>query len=1012
MNFRYFIFLVYSGFLIPSLHAQMAVTLPLIGDYLLASDGVTSVTNNTDSGFRVGSSSGGGRNVVLVFQLPDLGAVPAPFRAASLQIRLADKDTNGSANLDFNTDVYAFGPVVNLPEADGDASPIAHFEGPLHPTVPRIIDNLLQPDSPVNEPITGSGTLVNFLNAVYDSGNGAGEVFVLQLVPDRVTNAESISYDLLGQESQDFDQDSLLFVTLSDALLPPGAPATGDMRFFAPSEPSWAPDSDQNGLIDAFETVLGLNPEVAEARDLDPLTLRSAIGDTLYLDYSRRSPVDGRSLPQVEVSTDLQEWTRNGVNQTHQVGPVSDQREPVTATYTSDEPAVFARLRLADNRTLEELTFPAVRDLWARTLRYVMENTTSLRNRGTGPFAGDYEVISRTLWTLGAWFIHGDRPNTLSIDGATIDLQEFVVNALRNGSDTSVSGSWPRGGTGKSQPTVESANIAFVAWALATGHARSDDPTSQPWEDLSSVDQGDIFNWLDLTDNQVPGNGEVQGYFDNNWNLFLVLNYGARRELAAMGYSAFDDYNEAAIGEAMRRIQEFHRGDGWYSDDLPNAEFDGYVPWTLIPHQLFYFIMSADQTEAETVIPGTSGRGREAILEDISSYLASQPWFFDGDGGHPEWGRSSTYKFSRLMSLVLAYVIDRHHAQDWGLEFKVLPDAIELGQLRRLIRLHLNHYLSLEMIDPDTHRIHPGQTRSSGPEIIENYSTPGSTYWTQCLFATLFLLEDNDPLWSTKEVSLPAERNHFLYWLQTPGFLLHHSNQTGLMELINLRNDKIPLWRDYERKYAKFVYDSRIGYCTRSGPDYDQSLELNGETREVIDEGDFFIPEGVTNNGVGRTVCQIDGWRVSTLIFLKGGAQIRVHRVTEAGSGMSDFSLKEGGYAFGYDESETPVTLQGSNWRYIEGSKGSAFIQTLAGYTETGVETGQTHHSRSARFQIGVGQADNATPNSIFAFMSRGSRGPQDPAALAGWVTDLETSSLGARITFADGSQLAAPFLE
>jgi hypothetical protein len=179
----------------------------------------------------------------------------------------------------------------------------------------------------------------------------------------------------------------------------------------------------------------------------------------------------------------------------------------------------------------------------------------------------------------------------------------------------------------------------------------------------------------------------------------------------------------------------------------------------------------------------------------------------------------------------------------------------------------------------------------------------------------------------------------------------------------------------------------------------------------VIDGGDLFLPEGHPDQAVGRTVCRIDGWRVSTLVFLKDGAQVRVHRVTNAGNASGTFSLREGGYAFGHAAAVTPEIQSGADWRYVEGPQGSAFTRVLAGYNTVGWLTGSTHHSRAERFGSGYGDTASAVDGTVFALYSRGSRGPQNPADLAGKVINVETTAFGARITFSDGTELAAPFL-
>ena len=79
---------------------------------------------------------------------------------------------------------------------------------------------------------------------------------------------------------------------------------------------------------------------------------------------------------------------------------------------------------------------------------------------------------------------------------------------------------------------------------------------------------------------------------------------------------------------------------------------------------------------------------------------------------------------ARLRALITAYVIDRLHntPSRWNLGFSVLPPESSPGMLRRLIRLHFNHYLANGVIDPSTFEYKDGQTLETSPEVIDSYT--------------------------------------------------------------------------------------------------------------------------------------------------------------------------------------------------------------------------------------------------------------------------------------------------
>ena len=815
------------------------------------------------------------------------------------------------------------------------------------------------------------------------------------LVIEDVSSANEGDYDVVLSISTGS-------ITSAEARLDVTRISQGDRLITRPAKgpPGWRPDSNNNGMPDILEEALGYSPGEPGVPS-NALQLDTAAG-TLWLQYTRRDPPLW-VRPQTEISFNLRTWTANGVPDPVEGSLIADTRREMSVDLGpfSASP-LFARLGLRDERTLEALSFEATRDLWLRMMRYYSGVLNDNRNRGgSDGFSGDMELVARTLWSLGAWFYHDNRPATMNIDGDTVDLQALVVDALRHGADPAASGAWGGGGTGKSnQNIVEAANIAFAAWALGNAHARGAQPA--PWTLFTSADRANLQAWLDSNDNQGR-------FFDNNWNMFIVLNHEARRQLNALDYTEFDSWDESDIEEAIRLIQTFNLGGGWFTDDNRNRpEFEDYGPWTIVSHQLFWFMMNPERVTDNTPISGSVSP--RAILADISSFLASQAYMYDAGGGHPEWGRSTTYKSARLVSNILAYAIDRRFntPEGWDLPFSLTPESISTGQLRRMVRRHLNHYLAGEMIDPVTFRIHQGQTRTGGPEVIESYSRAGSTYWSMITFAALWLIEDDDPFWTTPEEPLPAEKGDFAHWFSVPGLLMHHHRDHGHLEAVNLGNSKENrLGTQYARKYEKFVYSSRIGFITNSGPAFDQAIEINGETRAAPPEADLYFYDGMAPDdiGVGRSRYTIDGRTVSTLVFLKDGAMVRVHRLSGGSA-----TVREGGYALGHNSGDEITGEAGPDWRYHESPHGSAFTRLLLGY-DSGIETsGGTHHTRRQHYRFFYGETQNAPNGGVFALMSSGSRGPQDPHALAALVTAIDIDGDHVTVTFNDDTSQRAEF--
>lgn len=672
-----------------------------------------------------------------------------------------------------------------------------------------------------------------------------------------------------------------------------------------------------------------------------------------------------------------------------------------------------------DGRELAELNFAATRDLWLRMVR----GWAGLLNAGGTGWSGTYyfEGALRMIWPLTAWLANPERPTAPEVDGAPVDIAAFALNALRNGSDPAHPNRWPLTASATDiydQIIVEAPMAGLAAWILQRGAAAAANPADPmlPWNGLTSAHRANINAFLAGMPNRA---------YVNNWNLFVALNNATRRTLADAGIAEFGGHDPAVIDNALALVDQMHRGGGWYSDDTQYSVMDDYNALVMLPYQILNYIMSADLPDSATVIPGTHGRDRQSVLRDVAAWCATQGAFFDDHGAHIEFGRSTSYKFGRLVALVLAYHLERNYNAPeggWNYPFQIFSaDAFPIGQLRRLIRLHLNHYLANETVNPDTFRLIHGQTLQSGAQTMENYleRSPASVLWAMKLFGALWMLDDDDPLWSAPELPLPAETSAFTHWFHAPGFLVHGDPATGHVELINARNSKKLVTtyqiQQYLNKYNKFAYSSRLGWATRSGTRIDHCLLVNDAYRGAAPDGDLYRPANWPDGlpGVVRSIEEFGGRRIASLIFLKDGAHVRVHRV----SGSTGYRLRDGGYALGRDTSESATTQSGTaaigaGWRYLQSTRGSVFIQALAGYDSMATLSGTGNHSRDPAWTLAYANLASAATNPTHvAILTKGSSFAQNPSALAALVTAIRFIDGGAEITFNDNTILWAPFI-
>jgi hypothetical protein len=135
----------------------------------------------------VNVNADGGRAPILIFQLPNLGAVIDPFTTASLTVGVGSVDND----VEVNVDLYGLTRLGATPDIDftGD-----YYLGPNDTTGATMLqDDFLTPASdhgsnanPVagTTDVAGSAALLAFLNSQYNSGLGADQYIFLRLNVD------------------------------------------------------------------------------------------------------------------------------------------------------------------------------------------------------------------------------------------------------------------------------------------------------------------------------------------------------------------------------------------------------------------------------------------------------------------------------------------------------------------------------------------------------------------------------------------------------------------------------------------------------------------------------------------------------------------------------------------------------------------------------------------------------------------------------------------------------------
>src|SRR6185295_3407892 len=179
---------------------------------------------------------------------------------------------------------------------------------------------------------------------------------------------------------------------------------------------------------------------------------------------------------------------------------------------------------------------------------------------------------------------------------------------------------------------------------------------------------------------------------------------------------------------------------------------------------------------------------RDVLLERVRNWMQHYPYFFAADGATVEYGRSLSYKFSRL------------GAPLWAYKLGAWPHSA--GMLKRLVGRHLRWYVDHGAVRADG-TLRQALTVTGSEEIMERYISTGASYWAMQAFSGLWSLADDDPFWTAEEEPLPIEQGDFLKVFPQPGWVL--AGRDGEVTQFNAGS----WYAGSNNKYMKLVYSTR-----------------------------------------------------------------------------------------------------------------------------------------------------------------------------------------------------------
>lgn len=208
-----------------------------------------------------------------------------------------------------------------------------------------------------------------------------------------------------------------------------------------------------------------------------------------------------------------------------------------------------------------------------------------------------------------------------------------------------------------------------------------------------------------------------------NWLLFSAL---IESFLAKSGA----DCDEYRVNSAVRKVEEWYAGDGWYADG-PDFAFDYYSSYVFHPMYLETLKAMQDAGKWNRI---DYGKYYERALKRAQKYSIVLERFISPEGTFPVFGRSIPYRMATMQPLALMALYEK------------LPDGLTNGQVRAaLTKVMHNMYDGKENFNEGGYLTIGFAGRQ--PNIADWYTNNGSLYMTSLSLLPLGLPAAH-PFWS------------------------------------------------------------------------------------------------------------------------------------------------------------------------------------------------------------------------------------------------------------------------
>jgi hypothetical protein len=303
------------------------------------------------------------------------------------------------------------------------------------------------------------------------------------------------------------------------------------------------------------------------------------------------------------------------------------------------------------------------------------------------------EAVGRTMAGVAPWLSLPDDDTKEGVQRKT--LREALLKGIANAVDPASPDylNFRIGG----QPIVDAA-------FMAQGFLRAPKTLWDPLDPLTK--QRVVEEFKSLRNRNVPY---------NNWLLFAAINEAFLLEVG-------EDADPVRIEFAKRKINEWYKGDGWYSDG-PNFSMDYYNSFVIHPMlvDLYKVLLDKKKINADEY---------QTVVKRMVRYSEFLERFISPDGTFPPFGRSLTYRTGAFQALAQSALMEQ------------LPENVAPAQVRCALTAVM-------------HRLYEGCNNfnsngwlvlgfcGSQPMMADYYTSTGSLYMASLAFLPLGLSPDH-----------------------------------------------------------------------------------------------------------------------------------------------------------------------------------------------------------------------------------------------------------------------------